>query len=347
MFVANIVQHICSRTDPSQWRHVHSAENPADEASRGISADEFLRNSKWLGGPDFPVGAKSTGERRGFWTQKDPKMDPEVRNVKVFVSISNDLTFDVSRFERFSSWTHLRVAVAWCLRYISRLKSKVAERKQIDNEDQNLQPKLTVQDLQNTDHALIRIVQKDCFSDELKTLKALNNDPVNRSDLTARKGELKKSSKLCGLVPYVDADGIIRVGGRLSLSRFPRSVRHPVVLPRKSHISDLLVRHFHEKAAHQGRSITMNTLRANGFWIIGCSSAVSRVIFRCMTCRKRRGTVLEQKMADIPEDWLEPEPAFTFCAVDYFGPFYVKEGKETTETIWSTLHLYDLQSRAY
>ena len=53
MFVANRVQHIRSRTDPSQWRHAHSAENPADEASRGISADEFLRNSKWLRGPDF------------------------------------------------------------------------------------------------------------------------------------------------------------------------------------------------------------------------------------------------------------------------------------------------------
>ena len=327
MFVANRVQHIRSRTDPSQWRHVHSAENPADEASRGISADEFLRNSKWLRGPDF-LWEQTLQEKEEVLDTEGPQNDPEVRKVKVFVSISNDLAFDVSRFERFSSWTHLRVAEAWCLRYISRLKSKVAERKQINNEDQNLQPKLTVQDLQNADHALIRIVQQDCFSDELKTLKALNNDPVDRSDLTARKGELKKSSKLCGLDPYVDADGIIRVGGRLSLSRFPRSVRHPVVLPRKSHVSDLLVRHFHEKAAHQGRGITTNTLRANGFWIIGCSSAVSSVIFRCVTCRKRRGTVLEQKMADIPEDRLEPEPAFTFCAVDYFGPFYVKEGRK-------------------
>ena len=150
------------------------------------------------------------------------------------------------------------------------MKSKVAERKQIDTEDQNLQLKLTVQDLQNAAHALIRIVQRDCFSDELKTQKTLNKDPVSRSDLTARKGELKKSSKLCSLDLYVDA---------------------------------------------------------NGFWIIGCSSAVSSVIFRCVTCRKRRGAVLEQKMADIPEDRLEPEPAFTFCAVDYFGPFYVKEGR--------------------
>ena len=31
-------------------------------------------------------------------------------------------------------------------------------------------------------------------------------------------------------------------------------------------------------------------------------------------------------MADLPEDRLEPAPPFTFSAVDYFGPWYVKEG---------------------
>ena len=32
----------------------------------------------------------------------------------------------------------------------------------------------------------------------------------------------------------------------------------------------------------------------------------------------------EQKIANLPEDPLEPAPSFTFCAVDYFGPWYVK-----------------------
>ena len=31
-------------------------------------------------------------------------------------------------------------------------------------------------------------------------------------------------------------------------------------------------------------------------------------------------------MANLSEDRLEPAPPFTFCAVDYFGPWYVKEG---------------------
>ena len=33
-------------------------------------------------------------------------------------------------------------------------------------------------------------------------------------------------------------------------------------------------------------------------------------------------------MADLPEDRLEPSPPFTFSAVDYFGPWFVKEGRK-------------------
>ena len=32
-------------------------------------------------------------------------------------------------------------------------------------------------------------------------------------------------------------------------------------------------------------------------------------------------------MAELPPDRLEPAPPFTNCAVDYFGPFVIKEGQ--------------------
>ena len=41
-YVGNCVQHIHDRSKPQQWHHVTSLSNPADVASRGISAKPFL-----------------------------------------------------------------------------------------------------------------------------------------------------------------------------------------------------------------------------------------------------------------------------------------------------------------
>ena len=103
---------------------------------------------------------------------------------------------------------------------------------------------------------------------------------------------------------------------------------HPVVLPRKGHITSLLIRHFHERVKHQGRGMTINEMRSNGYWILGCSSAVSDAIYHCVTCRKLRSKTQEQKMADLPFDRVHPAPPFTYCGVDYFGPFIDKERRK-------------------
>ncbi|KAK3750705.1 hypothetical protein QZH41_005748 [Actinostola sp. cb2023] len=109
---------------------------------------------------------------------------------------------------------------------------------------------------------------------------------------------------------------------------FSYDVKHPVILPRKGHVTELLITFHHERIKHQGRGITLNELRSSGYWIIGGSSAVGRYITNCVTCSKLRSKTEDQKMADLPNDRLQPAPPFTFCAVDYFGPWYIKEGRK-------------------
>ena len=53
VFVANHVQQIRDQTSPSQWRHVDTKCNPADDASRGITAKELVESSRWISGPEF------------------------------------------------------------------------------------------------------------------------------------------------------------------------------------------------------------------------------------------------------------------------------------------------------
>ncbi len=118
------------------------------------------------------------------------------------------------------------------------------------------------------------------------------------------------------------------MGGRLSQSSLHHDIKHPAILPKKSHLSDLIVKHYHERVYHQGRGMTMNELRANGIWILGCGSVVSSHIYKCVKCRRYRRTTEVQKMADLPEERTEASPPFTYCGIDCFGPFIVKEGRK-------------------
>ena len=65
--------------------------------------------------------------------------------------------------------------------------------------------------------------------------------------------------------------------------------------------------------------ITHGAIRQAGFWLIGGHRVVS--------CRKLRGSGVEQRMADLPADRTETAPPFTSVGSDVFGPWMVKTRK--------------------
>ena len=44
---------------------------------------------------------------------------------------------------------------------------------------------------------------------------------------------MKKTSSLFRLDPFLDEDGILRVGGRIKRANVPLQVKHPVIIPIK------------------------------------------------------------------------------------------------------------------
>ena len=51
-----------------------------------------------------------------------------------------------------------------------------------------------------------------------------------------------------------------------------------------------------------------------------------------MRCRKTCGGLQNQRIADLPGDRLETfPPPFTYSKVDYFDPWFVKEGRENVK----------------
>lgn len=134
---------------------------------------------------------------------------------------------------------------------------------------------------------------------------------------------LSKNSNIIALNPYLDSRGVLCVGGRLNKSNLEIHEKNPTIIPGKHYIAKLLIRHYHETVCHQGRHFTEGALRKAGFWITGAKRLIQSFIHRCVTCRKLRGTLEIQKMADLPSDRLEPGPPFCNVGIDAFGPWHV------------------------
>ena len=296
VYVSNRVSRIRKSSVPSQWHHVSSENNPADIATRPITA-LLLSQTYWFTGPPFltkELPQLLPAADINYFKLIEPEQDAEIRpEVKVCATQVSIKPLSPHRFERFSSWKHL---IRGMTKLITAARNK-SKHQNITNPQ--TQAKLTV----------IASVQQHAFKEEIIKLQ---------------KGkQISKPSPLWTLNPFIDSDGLLRVGGRTSLADLSYEEKHPLILPKKHHVSTLLVRHYHQNVAHQGRHLTEGALRSAGVWIIGARKLVSSVIYQCVTCRKLRGKPAEQKMANLPEDRLTPEPPFTRVGLDVFGPWTV------------------------
>ena len=91
---------------------------------------------------------------------------------------------------------------------------------------------LTIQELQQAENGILRFVQRQSFREEIDALE--------------KHRRVKKSSSLFKVDPTVD-DGLLRVGGRLSRAVIPMEVKHPAVLPKNAHVSQLCTFTFETK----------------------------------------------------------------------------------------------------
>lgn len=93
--------------------------------------------------------------------------------------------------------------------------------------------RLTVEDLESAERAIIRAVQVKPFRKEITTLKNIkqgNTDSESRLFARQRKSSMKTCSSFYKLNPFVDVDGISRVGGRLRRSTLADDIKFPIIL---------------------------------------------------------------------------------------------------------------------
>ena len=312
--------------------------NPADAASRGLTAHQLAHGSLWLKGPEFLWTPNVHSVQACCKPGPLDSQDPEVKRISALITQTKERIpdhFESSRLDSFSDWFRAKNAVALCLLLKKRLRERNMEessqfpvgrlRERSDFKHQ----RPAVEDLANAEMEIIRSVQHEHFKEEIKTLRQLSTcgEFLSREAVNQRDMSLKKTSCMYRLDPYLDADGILRVGGRLRRANMPEGIKHPVVLPKGSHVTKLIVQDCHHAIKHQGSGMTHNELCQRGYWIIGGTSAVRCLVSKCTICRRFRAPPQVQKVADLPQDRTEPAPPFTYSAVDYFGPFFIKEGR--------------------
>ena len=131
---------------------------------------------------------------------------------------------------------------------------------------------IMVQDQEQAEVEILKIVQRDAFDKEVKTLKESHTQTESarkdRQCAKEKKALLKKTSSLHTLDPYLDVTGVLRIGGRITKDDLTDSLKNPNILPKTGHVTELIICHIHEKTHHSGRGVTLNELSSNGYWII-------------------------------------------------------------------------------
>ena len=299
-FVANRLAVIQDLTEVHQWHHVDGTLNPADLASRGISASDNEMLDLWLQGPIFLKDASYPIEKVISF-KSDHIRNEEEQTADVMITARSQHFIDLL-IHRCSTWEKAQNVVRYVLRFIFLLKrsAKIPESSAAQPDINSL---------------MIRHVQSDVFNDDYKHLQQNNS--------------VRKGSPLAQLNPFIDSTGVIRARGRLENSDLPEDMKTPILLPQRHRLTRLVIEDAHRKAAHAGVKQVISKLRER-YWIIKCLAAVKSTIGECIICKKIHKPQLKQIMAPLPQDRLmSNEPPFTRVGIDYFGPLYVRVARST------------------
>ena len=241
---------------------------------------------------------------------------------------------------RFSSWVKLVRTTAYVLRFVSNLKTRSGRALQLTSDASSVPP-LEPSELKTAETFWVKLAQ-DEFEEEKRQLTA----QAGHSAAGKRVKELKDGS-IRQLSPFMDSEGVLRVGGRVHGSDIPFEARHPALLPKRHAVTRLIVEQTHRDADHEmGVEHTISELRQR-YWIIAVREAVKRVVRACPECIRRRRLPETQKMGSkLPSHAQPTHSAFSHISVDFAGPFETRQGRGKTRLKRYLCVFYCLHTKA-
>ncbi|XP_031333915.1 uncharacterized protein LOC116163923 [Photinus pyralis] len=303
-FVSNRVSYIQEKVSADSWSHVKSENNSADCATRGLLPHDLLHLEKWWAGPSFLKSHCDAwiNERS---TVSDDNLDLEKRKIALLVSSVPRLSLWDNLLTKFSSLSKILRTCAYVLRFVS----YVEDPKGFDKRSH-----VTLKELDRALLILVKESQKMSFAKELAEL----------SKTTPNIRSLPKYIRK--LTPFLDQDGILRVGGRLKNTPLSYDHKHPCLLPSDHRLTNLIIEYTHIKYLHPGLQTTQFLL-SQRFWIPSSKRVIKKVLSSCLRCFKCNPSSCTPLMGDLPKFRVNKIKCFTKSGVDFGGPYLVTMGK--------------------
>ncbi|KAL0829476.1 hypothetical protein ABMA28_004238 [Loxostege sticticalis] len=292
-FVANRISLINEYLPASHWFHVRGIENPADIVSRPVTPKSLVDNALWFHGPQWlsaPFHAWNVNQFKVNNNNNDESL--ESKTISMPIQILQENTHPIQTLsDRISSWSKLLRSFVYILRFTKILKSHGP---------------ISVHDLEESELYILRYIQNNHFSQEVHALQH---------------NKLCKNKSVLKLNPFIDNNGLLRAGGRLSHSQLNFDVKHPILLP-KDRLVSLLIEYHHKINLHTGPALLLALLRQK-YWIISARNLVRKIVHDCNICFKFKPRATNPLMGDLPAIRVSQVKAFVYTAVDYAGPFFI------------------------
>ena len=209
--------------------------------------------------------------------------------------ISYEHSVDPSRFSRFSKLVRVQSLV---LKFIQKLKNKVINAQEEPNY------------LTDATRVILATEQKLCFPEVYEFCK-------NPSKIGKEIPNLVTKMNI-----FLDSDDLLKV--KCKFDRFKANFKFPILLPKNSHVTSLIIDEFHVKFSHVGIYSLISHLRKE-FWIENIFSTVKKVVKKCVICRRFNNRPIKLNQSSYREFRINPPNVpFKYVYIDYAGPFKVK-----------------------
>ncbi|XP_015119506.1 uncharacterized protein LOC107042822 [Diachasma alloeum] len=198
---------------------------------------------------------------------------------------------------RYSSLRKLLRSTAWVNRAAKRFQGH-----QLPDS-----PQLEPQELEDARLYWVRHTQQLYFEAEINQLKTGNSLAANH--------------RMATLTPYLEND-VMRMGARLQKSTLDPEEKNPIILPRHSAPSSLIIADAHQRSFHGRTQLTLAHIRQR-YWIIGGRAPVRSYIIKCVTCARHQGLRAQQLMGQLLARRVTPSRVFLHSGVDFASPINI------------------------